>query len=87
MEERYFMSLLLEPRSLNILTDDMYSKYLHGIAERQIDSLDHKIVNLDMCSIPCETLHDTREMVRDTRVSLTIRYVPKVLNVKLKLGK
>ena len=77
------MSLLLEPRSLNILTEDLYNVYLHGIAEREVDILDNKVVNLDMCcNIPTEKC-----LSRDTRVSLTIRYVPKILNVKLKFRK
>ncbi|CAB4043082.1 alpha-ketoglutarate-dependent dioxygenase alkB homolog 6 isoform X1 [Paramuricea clavata] len=83
LEQRHFMSLLLEPRSLNILTEDMYTKYLHGIAERNVDLLDSKVINLDSCfNVP-----ENKRLLRDTRVSLTIRYVPKVLNVKLKLGK
>lgn len=81
--ERHFMSLLLEPRSLNILTGDMYTKYLHGISEREVDVLDSKIINLDSCfNVP-----ENKTLLRDTRVSLTIRYVPKVLNIKLKFGK
>lgn len=83
LEQRHFMSLLLERRSLNILTEDMYSKYLHGIAERNVDFLDSKVINLDSCfNVP-----ENKRLLRDTRVSLTIRYVPKVLNVKLKFGK
>ncbi len=77
------MSLLLEPRSLNILTEDMYTKYLHGIAERNVDLLDSKVINLESClNVP-----EDKRLQRDTRISLTIRYVPKVLNVKLKFGK
>ena len=82
-EQRHFASLLLEPRSLNILTEDMYTKYLHGITERQVDLLDSKVINLDSCfNVP-----ENKKLQRNTRVSLTIRYVPKVLNVKLKFGK
>ncbi|XP_071453489.1 alpha-ketoglutarate-dependent dioxygenase alkB homolog 6 [Hetaerina americana] len=33
------LSLLVEPRSLLILKDDMYSKYLHGIEETDVDML------------------------------------------------
>ncbi|XP_028398823.1 alpha-ketoglutarate-dependent dioxygenase alkB homolog 6-like isoform X2 [Dendronephthya gigantea] len=84
LEERHFMSLLLEPRSLNILTEEMYTKYLHGIDERNVDILDDKIINLDSCSSINE---NNRSVSRGTRVSLTIRYVPKVLNVKLKFGR
>lgn len=83
LDNRYFMSLLLEPRSLNILTEDMYTRYLHGIAERKVDILDDKVVNLEMCSnVPLD-----KTLRRGTRISLTIRYVPKVLKVKLRFGK
>ena len=68
---------------MNILTEEMYAKYLHGIKERDVDVLDDKIINLDSCcNIP-----ENNRLSRGTRVSLTIRYVPKVLNVKLKFGR
>jgi alkylated DNA repair protein alkB family protein 6 len=80
LESRYQFSLLLEPRSLLVLEDDMYTGYLHGIAERKHDEINNNIINLPYCR-----LMSTDTLVRDTRVSLTIRYVPKVL--KLKIGK
>ncbi|VDP91269.1 unnamed protein product [Echinostoma caproni] len=36
-EERYIGSVLLEPRSLNIVTDELYTYYMHGIAEASTD--------------------------------------------------
>jgi len=75
-------SLILEPHSLLVLTEDMYNTYLHGIAERTEDIVDcSKVCNIDLLS------HPSRDIKRTTRVSLTIRHVPKVLKVKLKLGK
>ena len=41
LEDRYFTSVLLEPRSLFLLTGDLYHNYLHGIAERTNDVRRH----------------------------------------------
>lgn len=80
-ENRYLFSLLVKPRSLLILQDDMYQCLLHGIQARTQDMLTDKVVNLSAAvSKPGETL------IRDTRVSLTIRRVPKVIKTKLVLG-
>ncbi|XP_069842727.1 alpha-ketoglutarate-dependent dioxygenase alkB homolog 6 isoform X1 [Dendropsophus ebraccatus] len=81
-EQRNVLSLLLEPRSLFILREDLYKTYLHGIRPLTQDTLDHKVANLDQCRAQVgETL------TRRTRVSLTIRHVPKVLKAALFLGK
>ncbi|XP_041352859.1 alpha-ketoglutarate-dependent dioxygenase alkB homolog 6-like isoform X2 [Gigantopelta aegis] len=82
-EDRYFMSLLLQPRSLVLVQSDMYKLHLHGIAERTEDHITESVSNLDFC--PGVNLGDV--LKRGTRISLTIRYVPKVLKVKLMLGK
>ncbi|XP_065882434.1 alpha-ketoglutarate-dependent dioxygenase alkB homolog 6-like [Dysidea avara] len=85
LESRYLTSLILEPYSLLVLKEDMYNTYLHGIAERTEDIVDcSKVCNMDQLShsSPFPT-----NIKRTTRVSLTIRHVPKVLKVKLKLGK
>ena len=78
------LSVLLEPQSLLVLRDDMYKKYLHGIAERTEDIVTDKICNLSHLGTAVNT-GDT--LTRSTRVSLTIRHVPKTLKIKLKLGK
>ncbi|XP_071832863.1 alpha-ketoglutarate-dependent dioxygenase alkB homolog 6-like isoform X2 [Apostichopus japonicus] len=75
-------SLLLQPRSLLMLKNVVYTDYLHGIAELSKDTLGDDIVNLDATG---QALGDC--LLRETRVSLTIRYVPKTLKVKLMLGK
>lgn len=75
-------SLLLQPRSLLMLKNVVYTDYLHGIAELFKDTLGDDIVNLDATG---QALGDC--LLRETRVSLTIRYVPKTLKVKLMLGK
>eukprot|EP00051_Salpingoeca_urceolata_P008734 m.108420 g.108420 ORF g.108420 m.108420 type:complete len:236 (-) comp15913_c2_seq2:139-846(-) len=74
--EQPFCSLLLEPRSLVVIQDDMYG-HLHGIAEVKTDILDDLVVNRDLCDMAKQDGRD--ELHRSTRVSLTIRHVPKVL--------
>ncbi|XP_077435948.1 putative RNA/DNA demethylase ALKBH6 [Vanacampus margaritifer] len=81
-DDRHLFSLLLRPRSLLVLQDDSYRNLLHGIGAREVDVLTDKMVNLDPAGAqPGETL------TRGTRVSLTIRHVPKVLKTKLLLGR
>ena len=82
LEDRYFTSVLLEPRSLFLLTGDLYHNYLHGIAERTNDVISERVANLEYCK---SAIADTLE--RATRISLTIRNVPKILKFKLNLGR
>ena len=68
-----------------MLQEDMYTQHLHGIAERREDVVTKDtIINLSNCS---RQLNDGDTLQRSTRVSLTIRHVPKTLKVKLRLGK
>lgn len=62
----------------------MYKVHLHGISERKEDIITDKIANLDMCKT---TVNKGDTLQRTTRVSLTIRYVPKILKAKLLFGK
>lgn len=80
---KLFCKLLIEPRSLLILKDDMYHKYLHSIAELREDSVTDDIMNLKQC---CDSYALGSKLLRNTRVSLTIRHVPKTSKMKLKLG-
>ena len=84
LESRYLLSLLLEPRSLLILQRDMYERYLHGIAMVEDDTVSSSIANLSHLATPVER---GQVLKRTTRISLTIRHVPKTLKVKLRLGK
>ena len=84
LEYRYLLSLLLEPYSLLVLRDDMYKTYLHGIAEREADVVTDRVCNLPHLT---NSVSVGDELKRTTRVSLTIRYVPKTLKLKLKFGK
>ncbi|XP_012706509.2 alpha-ketoglutarate-dependent dioxygenase alkB homolog 6 [Fundulus heteroclitus] len=82
VESRYQFSLLVRPRSLLVLQDDAYRRLLHGIQERQQDTLTERVANLGAAGArPGDTLS------RTTRVSLTIRHVPKVMKTKLVLGR
>ncbi|XP_054928462.2 alpha-ketoglutarate-dependent dioxygenase alkB homolog 6 isoform X2 [Dermacentor andersoni] len=71
-------SLLLERRSLLITSGAMYTDYLHGIEGRTKDIIDDSIKNIDACSVKQGTV-----LQRETRVSLTIRVVPKVLRANV----
>lgn len=73
--------LLLEPRSLLILKDELYSEYLHSISEISEDVLCDKIANFDNCE---NTYKLGDKLSRKTRVSMTIRHVPKTTKLKLK---
>lgn len=83
LEDRYFTSILLQPRSLVLICDDMYTKYLHGIAERTTDLVTDKVANLDKC----DGVNKGQTLTRTTRISLTIRHVPKTVKNKLIFGK
>lgn len=117
LQNRYVGSLLLAPRSLLILQDDLYTSHLHGIAEVTEDVLTHHILNLERQGKGGgreskkqdgkedkqqeggkeEDKQDQKEgeplytpgntLTRGTRISLTIRHVPKVLKTKLWLGR
>ncbi|KAF0641980.1 hypothetical protein FPSE5266_20151 [Fusarium pseudograminearum] len=78
--------ILQEPRSLLITTDQLYTDYLHGIADIEED------VDLDANTIANWNLlrsHDTfasGKNVRQTRTSLTYRDVLQVSKVANKFG-
>lgn len=74
----YIGSLLLEQRSLLITSGVMYTDYLHGIEARMEDVIDNSIKNINACSVKQGAV-----LQRGTRVSLTIRVVPKVLRANV----
>lgn len=76
--------LLIERRSLLILKDDMYEKYLHSIYETSHDSITSNISNINYCHTFKNRCGETVE--RDRRISLTIRHVPKTSKIHLRLG-
>uniref|UniRef100_A0A1B6M712 Fe2OG dioxygenase domain-containing protein n=2 Tax=Graphocephala atropunctata TaxID=36148 RepID=A0A1B6M712_9HEMI len=75
-------SLLLEPRSLLLLQDSMYHDYQHSIEEVLQDVITESIVNLNQTN---ENNSLSKVLNRSTRISLTIRHVPKTTKLKLKL--
>ncbi|XP_042880580.1 alpha-ketoglutarate-dependent dioxygenase alkB homolog 6-like [Penaeus japonicus] len=81
LEARYAGSLLLEARSLLVLQEDLYTTFMHGIEETKEDVVTDRILNLESCAAK---IGDTIE--RSTRISLTIRHVPRVIKAKLLLG-
>jgi alkylated DNA repair protein alkB family protein 6 len=80
-QDRYLFSIFLEPRSLVVLKDDMYTVNLHGIKEINEDIIDSKyVVNYDRID---KSYKQPPSVKRDTRISLTIRHVPKVIKTNL----
>ncbi|KAF9995178.1 Alpha-ketoglutarate-dependent dioxygenase alkB 6 [Entomortierella chlamydospora] len=75
-------SLLVQPRSLLVLKEDVYNKYMHGIREVTLDDLrKSNILNLNE-ALP-EGINDTNALLeRGTRISLTFRIVQKTLSSK-----
>lgn len=58
-----------------VLQKDLYHGYLHSIAERDSDNITKLSVrNLHMCA---EKFTEGETIKRGTRLSLTIRHVPK----------
>ncbi|XP_057349005.1 alpha-ketoglutarate-dependent dioxygenase alkB homolog 6 isoform X4 [Manis pentadactyla] len=78
-------SLLLEPRSLLVLRGTAYTRLLHGIAAARVDALD--AASLPPNAAACPSARPGARLVRGTRVSLTIRRVPRVLRAGLLLSK
>ncbi|XP_055311237.1 alpha-ketoglutarate-dependent dioxygenase alkB homolog 6 isoform X2 [Sitodiplosis mosellana] len=82
---KHACQLLIEPRSLLILKDDMYKKYLHSIANETHDIITPDLANLEQC---CDELKNRvgGTVERNRRISLTIRHVPKTSRIHLRLG-
>ncbi|XP_036602357.1 alpha-ketoglutarate-dependent dioxygenase alkB homolog 6 isoform X2 [Trichosurus vulpecula] len=77
-------SLLLEPRSLLVLRGEAYTHLLHGIRPTLMDSLtETPVANASACP----SARPGALLPRGTRVSLTIRRVPRVLRTSLLLSK
>lgn len=78
--------LLIEPRSLLILKHDMYTKYLHSIAEQTHDTITTQLANLGQCADDELKNQLGGTIERNRRISLTIRHVPKTSKYRLRLG-
>nr|AAW27592.1 unknown [Schistosoma japonicum] len=94
LNDRYVGSIYLKPRSLNIVAEQMYTHYMHGIAERENDLLIYHEDYLKRSEDLTENaaaihnwtvsgLGDIRSQLchRGKRVSVTIRYVPNVIKI------
>ena len=76
-------SVYLQPRSLYVATENVYTEYLHGIREEiNFDLKSEKILNVDVLE-KAEKFDYLDMLERSKRVSITIRHVPKVLKNKL----
>ena len=60
----------------------MYKVYLHGIKEVQEDKIIPESI-LNYKRLNKKILNSDESIKRDTRVSLTIRHVPKVLKINV----
>lgn len=75
------IQVLVERRSLLMIKDDAYQKYMHSIEERDEDVVGPNITNVELC----ESVYEKNErLVRGKRISLTIRHVPKTSKLKLR---
>ncbi|KAF4468715.1 alkylated DNA repair alkB like 6 [Fusarium albosuccineum] len=78
--------ILQEPRSLLITTDQLYTDYLHGIADigEDVDLTADTVANWELLRSP--DAYASGRNVRQTRTSLTYRDVLQVSKVANKLG-
>lgn len=78
--------ILQEPRSLLITTDDLYTDYLHGIAdvEEDVELSAETIVNWDL--LRSQDDFSAGRSARATRTSLTYRDVMQVSKLGAKFG-
>ncbi|KAL5112819.1 hypothetical protein TcWFU_008822 [Taenia crassiceps] len=94
---RYVGSALLMPRSLNMVTESLYTYFMHGIEEREIDYLPQikggskssthvesdSQIEKRLFNLPqIPDLEDLSYLLeRKKRISITIRYVPRTRNI------
>jgi alkylated DNA repair protein alkB family protein 6 len=74
------ISLILEPRSLLVIKDLLYTDFMHGIEFRHQDVITDKVVNNH-----AQKYQIGQIVERKLRYSLTIRHVEKVLKNIIKL--
>ena len=78
--------ILQEPRSLLITTEDVYTEYLHGIADikEDVDLTEGTVANWAL--LKSRSSFENGRNPRQTRTSLTYRDVVKVSKLGNKLG-
>jgi alkylated DNA repair protein alkB family protein 6 len=86
VEDQPRWRILQEPRSLLITAGELYTDYLHGIAEvnEYVDLNPTTVSNWELLRSPDEIVNGKLE--RRTRTSLTYRHVIKVSKLGAKLG-
>jgi len=77
LKEDSKMSLILQPRSLMIFTDEAYTNHFHGIGECQQDVVTEDVANIEAAKLTLGEVVDRGSV----RLSLTIRIVPLVLDL------
>lgn len=78
--------ILQEPRSLLITTDNLYTDYLHGIADIEEDTNLSPETIANWSLLRSCTPYKVGHSVRQTRTSLTYRDVLKISKAGSKLG-
>ena len=86
IEKEARWKVLQEPRSLLIITDELYKDYLHGIAETKEETNlgPETISNWSLLQSPNDIVN--KKFARQTRTSLTYRDVIKVSQLGAKIG-
>lgn len=85
-EDRPAWRILQEPRSLLVTTEQMYTDYMHGIADavEESDLGPLTIANWALLGCPEDLINGTLQ--RQSRISLTFRDVVRVSKLSSKLG-
>lgn len=76
LEDRLKFKVYIPQRSLILIQEKMFHYYLHGIEEISRDICDENLI------IPPAV--ENPDFDRDTRISLTIRHVPKTRKIKIR---
>eukprot|EP00002_Diphylleia_rotans_P033488 TRINITY_DN7124_c0_g1_i3.p1 TRINITY_DN7124_c0_g1~~TRINITY_DN7124_c0_g1_i3.p1 ORF type:complete len:132 (-),score=23.98 TRINITY_DN7124_c0_g1_i3:403-798(-) len=79
LDQRHLFTILTQPRSLLIFSEDAYKTHLHGIKDQEHDVLDQEAV-ANEAFFPADS---PSSIQRNLRYSLTIRIVPKTINANL----
>ncbi|KAL7669884.1 hypothetical protein ACOME3_004831 [Neoechinorhynchus agilis] len=69
-KDRYFRSVCLNPRSLFVVQEEMYTHYMHGINELHSETISENVLNRKESQLEVGDVVDRSK----TRVSLTFRY-------------
>lgn len=62
--------------------DECYNNYLHGIEEITSDTISESVINAKAANVSVG-----EEITRGTRVSMTIRFVPRTTKAPIRIGR